>query len=67
MLNIEEMVRTLTALAFETDNEDLLGIIDIFEASDDAWNTKRTMVNKANAEKGYKMLRKAYQTLVQRV
>lgn len=65
MLNIDEMVRRLTELAFETNDEDLLATIDIFEAADADWNARRTMVNKANAEKAYKSLRKAYQTLVQ--
>ena len=64
MLNIDELVRRLTELAFETNDEDLLATIDIFEAADDAWNAKRTMVNKAAAEKGYKMLRAAYRTHV---
>jgi len=67
MLNIDEMVRRLTELAFETNNENLLGIIDTFEDADDTWNRKRTMVNKVNAEKAYKLLRNAYQTLIQGV
>ena len=64
MLHVDEMVRKLTEIAFETNDEQLLGIIDIFEAADDAWNAKHTMANKANAEKGFMALRKAYQTRV---
>ena len=62
MLHIDEMVRKLTEIAFNTNDENLLAIIDIFEAADADWNAKRTMVNKAAAEKGYKMLRAAYRT-----
>ena len=61
------MVRRLTALAFEFENEELLAIIDIFEDADSNWKAHRSMLNKVNAEKAYKMLRKAYQTLVQGV
>ena len=67
MLYIEEMVRRLTELAFETNDENLLAIVDIFEAADEKWNETRTMINKVYAENAYKALRKAYQTLVQGV
>ena len=67
MLHKDEMVRRLTEIAFDNNNEQLLGIVDRFEAADDDWNAKRTMVNKANAEKAYNSLRKAYQVLVQGV
>jgi len=67
MLNIDEMVRRLTELAFSTNDENLLGIIDIFEDADSNWKAHQSMLNKVNAEKAYKMLRKAYQRRIQGV
>lgn len=60
MLQANEMLRKVLALAFETESEELLQICEVFETADNSWEVQRTLVNKVAAQEAYKTLLAAY-------
>lgn len=60
MLQVNEMLRKLLEVAFETESEGLLEVCERFETADNNWEARHSLKNKVAAQNAYKTLRTAY-------